>query len=47
MRYECNRMVVLPEGTHKEKKFYSIFDKKGKPRGAMIKRFEWKENTKK
>ena len=47
MRYECNRMVVLPEGSRKEKKFYSIYDKKGKPKKSMIGRFSWKENLRK
>jgi len=39
-------MVVLPEGTKEEKKFYSIFDKDGKPRNSMIKRIDWKEKPK-
>jgi hypothetical protein len=44
MRYECNRMVVLPEGkSSKDKKFYSVFDKKGKPKRSMIKRIAWNE----
>ena len=47
MRYETNRMVVLPEGSRKEKNFYSIYGKDGKPKKSMIKRFSWKENLKK
>jgi len=41
LRYETNRMVVLPEAPRKERKFYSIYDKNGKPRNSMIKRLEW------
>jgi len=40
-------MVVLPEGTKAEKKFYSIFGKDGKPRNSMIKRIGWNEKPKK
>jgi len=43
MRYEVNRMVVLPEGDKKSRKFYSIYDKDGKVRNSMIRRISWKE----
>jgi hypothetical protein len=37
-------MVVLPEASHYDKKFYSVFDKSGKPKASMIRRISWKEN---
>ena len=38
-------MVVLPESKNrKDNKFYSIYDKKGKPKRSMIKRVEWRED---
>ena len=43
MRYERNRMVVLPEGNRKERKFYSIYGKDGKRKTGMIGRIEWED----
>jgi hypothetical protein len=41
-------MTVLHECPHREKKFYSIFERKtGKLKKAMIKRLDWNENLKK
>jgi hypothetical protein len=48
MRYETNRMVILPEAKNRmANKFYSIYDKNGKVRQSMIKRISWKEERKK
>ena len=41
LRYETNRMVVLPEAPRKERKFYSIFNKMGKRKKHCIKRLDW------
>ena len=46
MRYERNRMVVLPEGNRRETKFYSIYGKDGKRKTSMIGRIEWKNESK-
>ena len=40
-------MVILPEGTKKEKKFYSIYDDKGKVIESQINRIEWRKKDRK
>jgi hypothetical protein len=48
MRYETNRMVILPEPKNrKDAKFYSIYQKDGKVRRSVIDRLGWNEDTKK
>ena len=49
LRYEANRMVILPEPKdRKEAKFYSIYEKGTKKvRSSVIDRLDWKENRSK